>query len=137
MSLFAIPYRWTWKTVFKNIGWMFYSIRRGVRNIIRWTPVIWHDEDFDWDSLAKIMEWKLRKMSIGFNERGHLIDSKRQARKMLICAEILKRLREDNWDDLLKICSFRNCIHRHEIRTKEWEEMLGRIIGKHLRCWWD
>lgn len=45
------------------------SIWRGIRNVIRWAPVVWHDADYDWAPLARIMEYKLRRMSA--HHEGH------------------------------------------------------------------
>ena len=129
MSLFDIPYRWTWGTLWRNIGWMGYSLKRGLCNIIRWTPIIWGDEDFDWCFLARVMEWKLHTMSSFFQKYGHHIGSSRDARQMLICAELLRRLREDESDGLDGLV--------HEKRMRGWQMMCGAIIGKHLRNWWD
>lgn len=127
--MFSIPYRWTWKTAHRNIGWIFYSIKRGIQNVIQWTPVIWDDEDFDFSYLAKIMEFKLRNMSRGFKAWDHFKGSQKDARQMLICAEILKRLREDDWEGVTG--------KQHMTRMRGWQELLGKLIGRHLMTWWD
>jgi hypothetical protein len=126
--IFTIPYRWTWKTILKNIGWIWYSIHRGIANIISWIPIIWFDEDFDWDPLARIMEFKLRRMSESLKRNQQL----KQSTQTLICAEILKRLIRDD-ENLEKEMSFK----KHCIRMDEWQKELGRQIGKHFMSWWD
>jgi len=126
------PYRWLPRTVFKNISWVIRSIKDGIINIIRWTPIIWGDYDFDWEFLAKIMEYKLRRMSKCLNN-GIAVNSDRQSRQTLICAELIKRLRADEW--IVPIT--RGNVHRHVTRMKEWQNMLGKYIGKHLMWWWD
>ena len=127
------PYRWLPSTFFANISWFFYSIRRGVKNIIRWTPIIWGDEDFDWEYLAKIMETKMRWMSKHIKKYDRVVDGGEIAKELLICAELLKRLTDDNMDDM--VMNGANVL-RHERRMKGWRLMLGRLIGKKLRCWW-
>ena len=133
MGIFDIPYRWTWRTILPILGHCWYSVRHGIVNIFRWIPVIWHDEDFDWEYLASVMEWKLRRMSRVFQKHGHHLFSDRDARRTLICAELLKRIRQDEWLEPIT----RSSVHRHSTRMKEWQEMLGKIIGKHLTGWWD
>lgn len=108
---------------------MFYSLKRGIRNLIRWFPIIWSDADLDWEYLATIMEKKLRWMSAGFQKYSRHTGAKKDARNMLVCAELIKRLRDDNFEEVT--------IWQHEIRIKEWQQMLGRLLGKHLRSWWD
>lgn len=123
-------YRWTFRTVIPNIGLMFYSLKRGIKNCIKWIPVIWNDEDFDWEYLAKIMEFKMSNMSYFMKNYGCAIDSEKAAIELLECTELLKRLRLDNNIELL-------CYRTHLDRMKGWNERLGYIIGKKLRCWWD
>lgn len=137
MKVFYIPYRWTFRTFNKNVWWIFYSLRRGINNIIRWTPLIWEDEDFDWEFLADVMEWKMRKMSRYFKEYGHGVGSDRRSRELLICAELLRRLIKDDDRDLEKSIMNRKISTRHMARMKEWQEMLGEKIGRKLYTWWD
>ena len=113
-------------------NYMLYSLKRGIINLIRWFPIVWRDEDWDWAFLAEIMEFKFRNMSRCFKHCGHSVDSERQARNTLICAELLKRLREDGFGESSSIT-----YRLHESRMKGWQEMLGRYIGKYLRNWWD
>ena len=133
MGMFNIPYRWTWRTIFLILGHCWYKTSHGVANSFRWIPVIWHDEDFDWEFLARIMEWKLRRMSRLFQKHGHGLLSDRDARNTLICAELLKRLIQDEISEPIT----RSSVYRHDIRMKEWQELLGKILGKHLTGWWD
>jgi len=122
------PYRWLPRTIIPNILYFFRSIKDGIKNIVRWTPIIWDDFDWDWEPLAKIMEYKLRRMS-KMQQHGVSMNSDKYAKQTLICAELLKRLREDDMGGV--------SAHQHMARTNEWQKMLGKILGKNLRCWWD
>jgi len=126
MSMF--PYRWLPRTIIPNILYLLRSIRDGVTNVMRWTPVIWGDCDYDWSPLSKIMEYKLRRMSRVF-QQGHCVGSSEYAKQTLICAELLAKIQEDESGGVT--------YHQHRTRMKEWQEMFGRIIGKHLTEWWD
>lgn len=86
------------ETFWKNLRGCWYDLTNGISNIIRWTPVIWFDRDWDWCFLAKVMEFKLRKMHrcIG---NGHLMHCERRAKQILVCAELLKRLQADEYYD--------------------------------------
>lgn len=102
---------------------------RTLRKVYRWLPIIWRDQDFDWDFLAGILEHKMRNMAIHFAQLGVAQDSPRVAKQLLICAELLRRLRADDSSDVQ--------FWQHEARMRGWERMLGREIGRHLRSWWD
>jgi hypothetical protein len=119
--------------ILNKIKRLIYNIKRGIKNCIRWIPVIWKDEDWDWEFLALIMEKKLRWMSKDA-ETWIIEDRERYSRQMLICSEILKRLREDRYDDVEHMPKF---FTLHETRKKEWQMLLGKLIGKYLRHWWE
>ena len=121
------PYRWMWKTVHRNINALFWWIVDGIRNVIKWVPVIWGDFDYDWEFLARIMEFKLRNMSENFSGTDITCCDK-TAEETLICAELLKRLIDDDSSGV--------SINIHSARSEEWQEMLGKTIGRKLRNWW-
>lgn len=136
------------------------SISTGVANLIRWAPIIWADRDWDWCFLARLMEKKLRRMASHFEQYGHHVNADRDAHRMRICAALLRRMREDNYHDLsgwgklyrqqgLDLLSFKKFV-RHTITAEERQalerisyleqqdqDLLGRMLGKYLRRWWD
>jgi len=131
------PYRWLPRTIIPNLTSAGYDIFYGVINIIRWIPVIWSDRDYDWAFLAQIMEYKLRRMSKLF-KNGHLVRSDRDSRRMLICAELLKRLHSESYmcyHSGQPITKAR--VKREEMIGMYYQEYLGKIISKYLRGWWD
>jgi len=120
----------------ENYRYYLYRIKRfpinlycGIKNIIRWTPVIWNDEDWDWEYLANILEYKFRRMSKIFAKAEWSYSSKRDARDTLICAELIKRLKADDDTGVN--------IYIHAARMISWNKMLGDIIGRRLQYWWD
>ncbi len=113
-------YRWTIRTIPWNIKWIFDDIVDGIYNMFRWIPVIWKDQDWDWLFLARIMEYKFRRMSKVF-ENGCHSNAYKDARRTLICAELLKRIIEDDKPEM----------------NQFYQEYLGRLIGKYFLGWWD
>jgi hypothetical protein len=89
--------------------------------MIRWTPIIWKDRDFDWEYMADIIEYKLRRMNKFFETYGNRMDSTKQAREMLIAAELLRRIKSDDNPKM----------------TSEYCRMLGRLMGRKMLTWWD
>lgn len=121
------------------------KVWRGLCNVCRWAPVIWDDVDWDWDCLAKVMEFKLRRMSVCL-ENGHHTNGWRDAKQCLVCAELLKRLQEDNYfenagfregfNDLPTDIQWSACVKADAMQRQD-QEYLGKMIGKHLTGWWD
>lgn len=119
------------KRLFSRLYWQWYYLCRGVRNVFRYAPVVWHDEDFDWAGLATVMEYKFRKMAES-HKRERLVDSEKYEKELRICAEHLKRLLEDELGERgTLIYNFYN------ERMKGHQREVGRRIGRHLMHWWS
>ncbi|MDE1971110.1 MAG: hypothetical protein KGI50_06085 [Patescibacteria group bacterium] len=135
--MFRIPYRWTRSTIGTNLGSCYWDLRNGIINIFKWLPVIWFDQDWDWSYLATIMEFKLRNMSKSA-EHWSTLSHKVHQRRMLVCAEILKRLDKDEyWDNMQKVfADKKHAALMAEIQSKGDQKYFGILIGKYMREWW-
>ena len=125
-------YRWLPRTVFSNLSYAVYVFRQGIKNIIKWIPVIFFDRWYDWSYLTVIMEFKLRDMAKNFEKYGHYIGSSKDAKRMLICAILLKRI---NSDEYYKTSNYNAKIA--EYRRDYDLYYLFKIMNKHLVSWWD
>lgn len=63
------------------------------------------------------------------SEHWNYVGCERATRQLLVCEQILKFLIEDDCKDY--------DYKKHEARMKFRQQMLGEIIGNHLREWWD
>jgi hypothetical protein len=117
---------------------MLYSFFRGITNIIHWVPVIWRDEDYDWAFMSKIMEFKLHRMSKYFKDNGHTINCPTSAKQTLVCAALLRRLRENNYlETSRQVFPERFALRASLSRAADDQKYLGFLIGKYFRHWWD
>lgn len=142
---------------------MFRDLRHGISNLVRWTPIMWRDRDYDWTFLAKIMRAKLLWMAELEENHGHHTNSLRDADRQRLCAALLDRLIRDEYAEKATAHlpelewhfeATENGMSRmvfdqeHEAeRTRAYQhaaqmqkqdrEMLGRIIGRHLTQWWN
>lgn len=93
-----------------------------------WTYRAWlsTDKDFDWYWLAWVMELKLRRMS-SVLANGYHVTREQDAKECQIAAHILYRLRMD----IYTVPQMRNKVPENDAR------LLGRLIGRKMRCWWD
>lgn len=140
MAIWRVPYRWLPRTFWKNIRSMAEDIFYGIRNVMRWTPVIWFDADFDWEYLAVVMEYKLNRMADALKD-GHHVGSEIDARRCRVCAQLIARLRggivdyADNAKKFFGDTSF--AVKRAGEQQKADKRYLGLLIGKYLDHWWD
>lgn len=126
----------------------YWNIRIGIRNLIRWTPIIWRDRDFDWDYLARIMERKMTWMADRFESPDCPVsDAKRMGRQVRTCAILLRRLMDDDyfenagygreaWLSASDRKRSRMAYHARDMAEQD-KRYLGKLIGKYLDHWWD
>lgn len=139
MSILRVPYRWVPRRYWSNLSYLWSDLTQGVANVFRWIPVIWFDRDWDWCHLADVMEYKLRRMAHLEETVGHHVGSKRDAKRMRVCADLLKRLNDDEyWESAVK--RFGETPHAAKFCQQHSENdkrYLGMILGKYLNHWWD
>lgn len=83
---------WRW-----NGRYMLTNIKYGVKNLIRWFPIIWKDRDWDQAYIWDILERKLRNQSYYTKHYGYYVNNDHDARNMLICANLIKKIREEDY----------------------------------------
>lgn len=102
------------------------SIRRFTRRLKRlfkWTPVIWKDEDWDYEYLLKITQFKLEQMAELHVKDGDAMNSKLYASEMLHASHLLLQAIED-------------VQHSDSKQQKKIDDAFN-YISKNLMKWWD
>lgn len=100
--MFRPGYRWNcWFGFWRNLQHCWYDLKSGIRNIFIWLPIIWFDQDWDWCFLATLLEFKLRKMATYIGDHDRHMSAKRDAQRMRLCAELIKRVRDDEYYEKL------------------------------------
>ena len=88
-----------------------YDIKYGIRNLIRWFPIIWYDRNWDHYFIYRMLRYKLYLMEKHIRTFGHHVDHIRDANKIRTCMLLLDRLIDD--------------IH-HDMAFKRYHEKWGR-----------
>ncbi len=135
----SAPYLWRYAPI-ANIKHLWWDFTAGVRNVVRWFPVVWRDRDFDYSYLLEVMEFKFRSMADSFEKYSMHVGSEQDVRQLRVCAELCKRLREDeylekHWDRST-VARSKATMHRVGEIAAQDQKVLGRMIGRHLRRWW-
>ena len=138
------PYRWTLRTTWANLAYVPRDVVSGIKNLIRWAPVVWGGSWFDSDYLLRLLEYKLRQMADKF-PGGSTADCERHAREMRVCAELCRRMLADDYNRYCEDCE-RPHFHTYFPLGRNRSPMsgkrrdatyLGHLLGKHLPYWWD
>lgn len=70
----------------------------GVKNLIRWFPIIWRDRDWGHRYIFDILEHKLKSQSKYIGDRDIHISAKRDAEIMLTCVRLMERIRDGYYE---------------------------------------
>lgn len=101
---------------------LWYNIKYGIENLIRWFPVIWKDRNWDYYYFFKILEKKLGLLEETHTD-GIYIGWQPVAKKLKIAKNLCKRLAEENY--------------KSEYMQKQDIDLLCNIINKEVFKWWD
>ena len=114
-----------------------HGIRRGIRNLIAYAPIIWRDRDFDWGFLAELMEFKLRRMCKSSEHWCHT-GAEDCRKEMTLCVNLLKRIREEDYpmDSVYARHEGKKVPHWVYLQEQD-ERLLFETMRKHWRSWWD
>lgn len=86
---------WERKTLFRMLHWRIRSFLTGCKNLIKWTPIIWKDRDWDGSYILKILQKKIEF------QREYLVNSNRHIRidsdnrDMTIVLNLLERVMDE------------------------------------------
>ena len=85
---------WIWM----NIGWRIRYIYRKIRNLIRWTPIIWKDQDWDHTFIFEILKFKLKNQAEYIGGQDRHTTAKRDAEIMMTCVRLIDRIQDGFYD---------------------------------------
>lgn len=120
---------------------MFCSFIRGIKNLIRWFPVIWQDRDWDRGYLYILMETKLNQMQKFFDsDKTFSVDAKLYAEQIRQARELLLRVHDETvFDDYYNPCDGQYIIPIEEVNEKYQEEVnaFWDLMKNNAWDWWD
>jgi len=77
---------------------MYWRIRqfiKGVKNLIRWFPIIWKDRDWDHTYIFEILKFKLKNQSEYIGKNDNHVSAKYDAEKMMLCVRLIERIQDE------------------------------------------
>lgn len=84
--------RW-WR--YTKVREWYYDFTEGIRNIIRWAPVIYRDRDWDQHFIYEILKTKLEFQAKYIGDRDFHTEAKRDAERMRLVAKLIKLEQEE------------------------------------------
>ena len=124
-----------------------------LKKLCYWLPIIWADEDFDFDYLLTLLAFKIKRMRL-HHEKHQLITHWRHVVKEMIDAELMIANIKDDPDDewslhwgqwhngiMLKDCKEKAACNTssklsHKRAERNWHK-LWKHLDKYAQGWWD
>jgi len=119
----------------------FYAIKNGVKNLIKWFPIIWQDRDYDYGYLYTILEFKLNNMQKFFeSDYTYSKDAKHYAKQIKECKELLIRIHneaiwDEHWND--DTATYTKSIDELSKLDREEKELFWGKMCDNIDNWWD
>ena len=119
--------------------WRLKRIIRRTKNLLRWIPVIWKDEQWVHYYIFEILKYKLIFTAEHTRKYGYHIDSDYEADRMILCVRLIEKIQKEEYmeelindDDLTaeKIDTAYN-------KQKKARQILFKLLDKHIEGWWD
>jgi hypothetical protein len=68
---------------------------RRIRNLYRWLPIIWKDQDWDHHFIFEILKSKLKHQAEYIGKRGNHLSAKRDAEIMMTCVRLIEKIQDE------------------------------------------
>jgi hypothetical protein len=78
--------------------WKIKRVFRKVKNMFRWFPIIWKDEDWDSHYIFEILKFKLKNQSKYIGDRDFHTRAKRDAEIMMLCVSLLDKVQTEYYN---------------------------------------
>lgn len=86
---------WGKKTWRSYAPYWFINFWDGIKNILRWIPILYKDKDWDDYFIFEILKFKLKNQAeyIGYHDRH--VSAKRDAEVMMLCVRLIEKVQDE------------------------------------------
>jgi hypothetical protein len=74
------------------------TIKQGIKNLIYWFPTIWKDRNYCHTFIYEVLKHKLKAQAKHIGGKNRFTRSKKDARDMTICVNLLQKLQDDFYE---------------------------------------
>lgn len=75
--------------------WRIKRFIKSIKNLIRWFPVIWRDQDWDDSFIFDILKFKLKNQAEYIGKRGYHVRAERDAEIMMLCVRLIEKVQDE------------------------------------------
>lgn len=131
---------------------LYYDTKQGIKNIIRWFPIIWKHRTWEYEFIYKILSFALKELRQQMEKENRHTCLNKNVKQIKICETILERFYNNYFfsnyrkiknetctcDRLIEVCpSCRYNLKKiYDAQEKEHLALFCKIFEKHSRRWW-
>ena len=101
------------------------DIIQGIKNLIKWFPVIWKDRDFDHSKIFDVIKFKLDKQAKYIDKHDRHTRAQRDAEIMMTCVRLINLIQEEYYN--MEYMDYHQTVHNW-IPYKDKDEDGGNLM---------
>lgn len=74
--------------------YLYSELKRGIKNLIYWLPVIWKDKNWDGHYIFEVLKHKLKAQAKHISDKNSHTRAQLDARKMRLCVSLIQKLQD-------------------------------------------
>jgi hypothetical protein len=121
---------------------MIYRLKRFFRNIhnlIRWFPIIWRDEQWDYYYIFELLKHKLIFTAEHHYKYGCHTSASYDANRMMVCVRLIEKIQNESY--ILELIDDDN-LTREKLdlafsKQIKARKLLFKILEQNIEQWWD
>ena len=119
--------------------WRIKRFIRRTKNLLRWLPIIWKDEHWDYYHIYELLKHKLIFTADHTRRYGYHVYSNNDADRMMLCVKLIEKVQNEAYmevlinDDNLTIEKIQAAIDKQQKARK----LLFKILEQNIERWWD
>lgn len=119
--------------------WRIRLVLRRLKNLLRWLPVIWRDEQWDHYFIYEVLKHKLIIMSKTIRERGNHTLAEYDADRMMLCVKLIEKVQSEYYlTELINLEEIdRDMIDAAEAQHNKAKRILFKLLDQYIERWWD
>lgn len=117
---------------------MLKQIRRGIKNLIDWFPIIWRDRDYDYGYLLYILQHKLKRMQqFLLSDKAMALNAPQFATQIKVVLDALERVIKNEYFDRTKNADIIACFElANRLQAADLHIVFNTMEEKVIE-WWD
>jgi len=127
------------KDLTSNIYFSTRRVIRKIKNVFRWLPIIWRDENWDHYYIYEVLKWKIQFMSEAIRKNGIHTCAEYNANRMMLAVRLIEKVQNEyylmeliNVDEITK-----EQIEKGIAKHDKAKRILFKLLENYSERWWD